>query len=114
MDVLPETDRAVENSRDPFRVESLVYVMVVIGLSLCCVTRECSPRLGGFLQLKGLSGGLPLWRAAYDEPFHRTSPQADIVKKKNVQSFYPYIYTCTDGSSLGSSLSTLFDETEKI
>lgn len=52
------------------------------------------PRCGGFLQLKGLSGGLPRWRAAYDEALNRTVPQSERQNKSfiGVRSMYNYQY----------------------
>lgn len=40
------------------------------------------PKCGGFLQFKGLSGGLPRWRAAYDEALNRTLSQSEKQNRK--------------------------------
>lgn len=40
------------------------------------------PKGRGFLQFEGLSGGLPRWRAAYDEDWNRTLSQSEKQNKK--------------------------------
>lgn len=40
------------------------------------------PIYRGLLQFKGLSGGLPRWRAAYDEAWNRTLSQSEKILEK--------------------------------
>lgn len=67
------------------------------------------PRCGGFLQFKGLSGGLPRWRAAYDEAWNRTLSQSEKQKQK-VHRMIQLITSCTWGKeSIGSGGWTNFE-----
>lgn len=56
------------------------------------------PRCGGFLQFKGLSGGLPRWRAAYDEALNRTLSQSGKPNeslKNNTADFTRHMWQVT-------------------